>query len=74
MWLISLNLAFKIANLAIFFIVATIETIVVTIIVSKILLFSRQCHDKPKSNDVRPVRKKTKSRIKMGMKVKKIEN
>ena len=50
MWLISLNIAFKIANLAIFFIVATIETIVAPIIVSKILLSSQQCHDKPKSN------------------------
>ena len=48
MWLISLNLAFKIANLAIFFIVMTITTIVATIIVSKILLSSRQCCDKPK--------------------------
>ena len=40
MWLFSLNLA-------IFFIVATIVTIVATIIVSKILLSSRQCRDKP---------------------------
>ena len=48
MWLISLNLAFKIANLAIFFIVVTIATIIATIIVSKILLSSRQCRDKPK--------------------------
>ena len=47
MWLICLNLAFKIANLAIFFIVVTFATIVVTIIVSKILLSSRQCRDKP---------------------------
>ena len=49
MWLISLNLAFKIANLDIFFIVVTIATIVATIIVSKILLSSWQCYDKPKS-------------------------
>ena len=42
-----MNLVFKIANLAISFIVATIETIVVTIIVSKILLSSQQCRDKP---------------------------
>ena len=47
-----MNLAFKIANLAIFFIVATIEIIeiiVEKIIVSKILLSSRQCRNKPKS-------------------------
>ena len=49
MWLISLNLAFKINNLAIFFIDATIATIVATIIVSKILLSSQQYRDKPKS-------------------------
>ena len=49
MWLISLNLAFKITSVAIFFIVTTIATIVATIIVFKILFSSGQCCDKPKS-------------------------
>ena len=48
MLLISMNLACKITYLAIFFIFATIVTVVATIIVSKILLSSRQCRDKPK--------------------------
>ena len=41
-----MNLVFKITNLAIFFIVVTIVTIVATI--SKILSSSQKCRDKPK--------------------------
>ena len=67
MCIIFLNLAFKIANLDIFFIVVTIATIVATIIVSKILMSSWQCCDKPKSTgevkppNVRPVPNAVKS-------------